>query len=359
MSPAGARAEDPVAGIRRVRVRLGPAVAIAAHHYQRPEIVALADFTGDSYRLAVEAAASRARYIVFCGVRFMAESAAILARPGQEVLIPDPGAGCPMADMIDAAAAAAVLARLDTLTGSEVAPVTYMNSSADMKAVTGARGGSVCTSGNAAAVLSRFLDRGRSVFFSPDRNLGWNTARALGLDGSRVFTVRRDGSIDGTGDPSRAALFLWDGHCHVHRRFTVADLEAARARVPGVTVMVHPECDGPVAAAADRTGSTEAILEAVRAGGPGSAWAVGTEAGFVHRLAAAMPDRTVLPLRESYCMNMARIDAAGLYATLRSVEDRLDGGTGPLYHPVTVGVSVREDAARALTAMIDTVAGAR
>lgn len=352
-------ARTTLEAIRAVRARLGSRVSVAAHHYQRPEVVSVADFVGDSYRLAVEASASDADYIVFCGVRFMAESAAILARPGQTVLIPDLAAGCPMADMIDARLATALLSRLDALTGKTVAPVTYMNSYADMKAVTGARGGSVCTSSNAAAVLSRFLDRGEPAFFSPDYNLGINTARALGLADDSVFKVRLDGTLEGSGDPARARLFVWDGSCHVHKRFTAEDVRRARAGGAGVTVMVHPECDEAVVEAADLSGSTEAIYKAVAAAPAGSSWAIGTEASFVHRLADSLPDRSVRPLRESYCLNMARIDAAALLASLRSVEARLSGGSGPLLYPVAVDESARPDAAKALAAMIAAAGAAK
>lgn len=355
-----AELERELAEIRALRAELGERVTVAAHHYQRPEVVSIADFTGDSYRLAVEASKSRADFILFCGVRFMAESAAVLARPGQIVLIPDNQAGCPMADMIDASAAEAILPVLDRLCGSAVRPITYMNSYADMKAVTGARDGSVCTSSNAAAIVSRYLESG-PVFFSPDRNLGINTARALGLDRDRVFKVRRDGKLVPEGkpgsDPSRGLMFLWDGHCHVHKRFLVADVESARASWPKARVIVHPECDEAVVAAADQSGSTEAIWKAVSGAQPGSIWVVGTEASFVHRLAASCQDRTVLPLRESYCYNMARIDTHNVLASLRSIKANLADPSAPLLQRISVDEAVRADAAKALTRMIDIVGG--
>ncbi len=349
------------AGIRKLRERLGGLVVMPAHHYQRPEIVAFGDFVGDSYKLAVEGAKSDAAYILFCGVRFMAESAAILARPGQTVLIPDPVAGCPMADMIDAAAAEAVLAKLDAMRGVSLAPVTYMNSYADMKALTGRRGGSICTSSNARLVMEHYLKLGRPMFFGPDYNLGINTARAMKLDPDKIFTVNRDGTVTGRegADPAKGVLFLWDGSCHVHKRFTVADIDAARKKNPAVKVIVHPECDEAVVAAADLSGSTEAIFKAIRDSSPGSAWVVGTEASFVHRLAAEYPSLSVLPLRESYCFNMARIELSNVLASLQSIAAHEEDPGASLLFPVTVDRSVQVDAARALNAMIAIVENSR
>ncbi len=354
-----------IASIRAAKERLGGRLAIAAHHYQRPEIVALADFVGDSYKLAVEGARSEARYIAFCGVRFMAESAAVLARPGQLILSPDLAAGCPMADMVDAQAAEKALAMLDGILSARagagvVAPVTYMNSYADMKALTGRRSGSICTSSNAALIVKRYLDEGRPVFFSPDFNLGANTARQLGLDLSRVFKVRRDGSLtgplEGSGDPARALMFIWDGHCAVHTRFKAADIAAARASMPGVTVVVHPECDPELVALADVSGSTEAILKAIAGAPAGSSIAVGTEANFVLRMAADYPDRVVKPLRTSFCANMARIDLEALARVLASIEAH-ERGEGPLLFPLSVDEGLKRDAAASLERMIAIVEG--
>jgi len=343
------------ADIRKLRNELGSLVVMPAHHYQSPDIVAFGDFVGDSYKLAVEGAKSDAAYILFCGVRFMAESAAILARPGQTVLIPDPTAGCPMADMIDSGTAGAVLEKLDGIRGESLAPVTYMNSYADMKALTGRRGGSICTSSNARLVMEHYLELGRPMFFGPDYNLGINTARAMKLDSDKIFTVTRDGGVRGSGDPAKGVLYLWDGSCHVHKRFSVADIDAARKRNPSVKVIVHPECDESVVAAADQSGSTEAIFKAVRESAPGAAWAVGTEASFVHRLASEYPLLSIVPLRESYCFNMARIELSGVLASLRSIAAHEKDPLASLLFPVSVDRPVQIDAARALNAMISIV----
>lgn len=352
--------EDLSRQILAIKQRLAGRLVMPAHHYQKAEIVKLADFVGDSYKLAKEGAAAQADYIVFCGVRFMAESAAILARPGQKVLIPDPVAGCPMADMIEADAAETILHRLDKLRGQTVVPLTYMNSYADMKALTGRRGGAICTSSNAAKLLNHYFAAGQPVFFGPDYNLGINTARQLNVPASEIFRVTRDGSLQGLApdaDPANARLYLWDGFCHVHKRFKVEDIAAARQRHPDVHVIVHPESDEAVVQAADSSGSTEAIYKAVAGGRPGSSWNVGTEASFVHRIAAEFSNRLVRPLRESYCFNMARITLDNVLASLQSIEAHEADAAKPLVHQVQVDEAVRTDAAAALQAMIAIVEG--
>lgn len=361
--------ESLVNAIKELKSSLGSRIVIPAHHYQKAEIVGLSDFVGDSYKLAKDGAASSAEYIVFCGVRFMAESAAILARPGQTVLIPDPVAGCPMADMIDAAKAAGILERLDRSVGRSLVPLTYMNSYADMKALTGRRGGAICTSSNAKLLLKHFLDAGQPVFFAPDYNLGINTARQLGLPDEQLFKVGKDGQLTSLangalvadGDPAltKGRLFLWDGYCHVHKRFKVEDVAAARQKYPGCHVVVHPESDEAVVQAADSSGSTEAIFKTIAAGRPGSTFLVGTEASFVLRMAGEMPDRTIVPLRESYCFNMARISLGNLLASLQSVQAHVADAGSPLLHVIGVDEAVRADAARALKTMIAIVEGAK
>ncbi|MDA8410644.1 MAG: quinolinate synthase [Treponema sp.] len=343
---------DAVARIRELRSRLGKRIAIAAHHYQRPEIVALSDIVADSYKLALWASHTEASYIVHCGVRFMAESAAILAREGQVVLVPDPVSGCPMSDMLDEPSALGAIQAIGSIRGIAPVPVIYMNSSAEIKALAGRLGGAICSSSNARFVLESSFERGLPVFFGPDRNLGINTARDMGISPDLVFTIGRDGLIRGSGDPSRGLLYLWDGFCHVHRRFSVADVSAARARVEGVRVIVHPECDEEVVRASDLSGSTEALAAALREGEPGSSWVVGTEANFVRRLASELPDRSILPLRESYCFNMGRVDAFNLLASLESVAARERDSSAPLLHRVSVPPSTSADAAKALDAMI-------
>jgi len=343
-------------------------VAIAAHHYQRPEIVARAALTGDSYRLAVAASRSDAEYIVLCGVRFMAESAAILAREGQKVLIPDMNAGCPMADMIDRGIAEDTLSVLAGFSTKPIIPVVYMNSHADLKALSGERGGSVCTSGNARKILAHYLDNGNSVFFAPDFNLGMNTARDLGIPTTDIRRVTRDGRIvridaqksDTKESLERVRLFLWDGFCHVHKAFTVEDVVKARKAFPGSRVIVHPECPPEVVELADEAGSTESMYNTLRDAEAGSSWIIGTEGRFVERMAATFPDKTIRPLRVSYCHNMNRIDEAALDKTLADIawaENNLKESRGGSAHHRIAGLisvtgSERQHAKEALDAMV-------
>jgi quinolinate synthase len=324
-------ADETAARIERIRAikdSFGKNLIIAAHHYQRNEIVALADFVGDSYRMAVEASRTDAEYIVICGVRFMAESTAILAKDGQKVLIPDYGAGCPMADMIDRAMAEEALANISLVSSRPVVPVTYMNSWADLKALTGERDGSICTSGNALRIARSYLDAGKSIFFMPDFNLGINTANALGLAGDEVCLVDKNANLkpvvgsarsSRTDNFSRARMFLWDGFCHVHKTFTAAQIADARKKFPDARVIVHPECSSDVVALADDSGSTEAMQKIISASAPRSNWIVGTEGRFVERMAASFPDRGIYPLKTSYCHNMNRIDLANLEHTLSTL----------------------------------------
>jgi quinolinate synthase len=341
-------------------------VAIAAHHYQKPEIVARAGLVGDSYRLAVEAAQTDAEFIVLCGVRFMAESAAILARPEQTVVIPDMNAGCPMADMIDRGSAEDAIDAIKKRSVREIVPVAYMNSTAEVKALTGALGGSVCTSGNAKKVLAHYFNSGKSVFFMPDINLGMNTARALGLESNLIRRVTRELSIQTVGDTTDATdttnagdenlssvrLFLWDGFCHVHRAFTADDVRAARLAYPAARIIVHPECKPEVTLLADESGSTEAMHRALRDAKDGTQWIIGTEGRFVERMAASFPEKTIVPLRVSYCHNMNRIDTASLDRTLAEIATRTNGEKLFISGTVTVADCDRAMAEKALRAMV-------
>ncbi len=294
---------------------LGDRVFVLGHHYQRDEVVEFADVTGDSFKLAREAAARpEAEFIVFCGVHFMAESADILTSDEQAVILPDLAAGCSMADM---AAIDQVRDAWRTLEAAGIAdqtlPVTYMNSSAAIKAFTGEHGGTVCTSSNAATSLRWAFDTAEHVLFLPDQHLGRNTAVGdLGLSPHDcvVFDPRKPGG-GLTHDELRAAkMILWRGHCSVHGRFTPECVDDVRARIPGVNVIVHPECKREVVEKADFVGSTEGIIKALEAAEPGSAWAIGTELNLVKRLAGQHPDKRVVFLDKTvcYCSTMNRID---------------------------------------------------
>jgi quinolinate synthase len=316
---------------RAAKAALGDRVFVLGHHYQRDEVIEFADVTGDSFKLAREAAARpEASYVVFCGVHFMAESADILTAPSQQVVLPDLAAGCSMADM---ASAEQVAEAWDVLTDAGVAdvtvPVSYMNSSAAIKAFTGRHGGTICTSSNAETALRWALQQGTKVLFLPDQHLGRNTAvlkLGLSLDDCVVYDPRRPGGGLTAEQLRDATMILWKGHCSVHGRFSRECVDDVRARVPGVTVLVHPECTHEVVTAADLVGSTEFIIRTIEAAPPGSAWAIGTELNLVSRLAKAHPDKTIVFLDKTvcFCSTMNRIDLPHLVWALESlVDDRV------------------------------------
>jgi quinolinate synthase len=321
-------ASDPSLVARAVAAKaaLGDSVFVLGHHYQRDEVIAFADVTGDSFKLAQQAAARPdAPYIVFCGVHFMAESADILTGPAQQVILPDLAAGCSMADM---ATFQQVEDCWEQLTEAGVAertvPVSYMNSSAAIKGFTGRHGGTICTSSNARRALEWALSRGEKVLFLPDQHLGRNTAvRELGLALSDcvVYDPRKPFGGNTVQALQAATMILWKGHCSVHGRFTVDSVDAVRARVPGVQVIVHPECQYEVVQAADLVGSTERIISVIESAPAGSSWAVGTELNLVRRLAQDHPDKTIVFLEKTvcFCSTMNRIDLPHLVWALEEL----------------------------------------
>jgi quinolinate synthase len=294
------------ARISAARQTLGRRLLILGHHYQRDEVIKFADHTGDSFRLA-QSVASRpdADYIVFCGVHFMAESADVLGAPHQHVILPDLAAGCSMADMAAPDQLENCWEELTQMGIPGIVPVTYINSAAAIKAFVGERGGTVCTSSNAAATLQWAFERGDKVLFLPDQHLGRNTAYKMGiaLDEMVVWDPHE---MFGGLDPdqvARAKMILWKGHCSVHERFSVQQIAAIRAQHPGVRVIVHPEVPWDVVEAADDCGSTEYIIKTITNSPVGSIWAVGTEVHLVNRLADELaPDRTVLSLDRFGCL---------------------------------------------------------
>jgi len=319
---------DPtlVARARAAKEALGERVFVLGHHYQRDEVIQFADVTGDSFKLARDAAARpEAEFIVFCGVHFMAESADILTSDRQQVVLPDLAAGCSMADM---AAISQVEAAWEVLQDADVAdstvPVTYMNSTAAIKGFCGRNGGVVCTSSNAKRALDWAFERGQRVLFLPDQHLGRNTAvRELGLDldDCVLYDPHKPGGGLTPRQLREAKMILWRGHCSVHGRFTVDCVTEVRNRVPGVNVLVHPECRYEVVEAADLVGSTEYIIRTIEAAPAGSAWAVGTELNLVRRLANAHPDKeiTFLDRTVCYCSTMNRIDLPHLVWALEEL----------------------------------------
>ncbi|MBU6245247.1 MAG: quinolinate synthase NadA [Actinomycetales bacterium] len=321
-------ASDPdlVDRAARARAALGDRAFILGHHYQRNEVIQFADVTGDSFKLAQQAAANpQAEFIVFCGVHFMAESADILTASHQQVVLPDLAAGCSMADMADIAQVESCWASLEQAGIADVTvPITYMNSTAAIKAFTGRHGGAICTSSNARQSLQWALEQGQKVLFLPDQHLGRNTAvrdLGLGLADCVVYDPRRPLGGLTEAELQRATMILWKGHCSVHGRFSPGNVDDVRRRVPGVQVIVHPECQYEVVEKADVVGSTERIIATIAQAPAGSSWAVGTELNLVRRLAQDHPDQTIVYLDDTvcFCSTMNRIDLPHLVWALESL----------------------------------------
>ena len=346
-------AEQLDAKIAEARRKLGARVTILGHHYQREEIIKYADFQGDSFLLSQEAASRPdAEFIVFCGVHFMAETASILSGEHQKVILPNITAGCSMADMApmeDVADAWDDLTQvLDGYGG--VTPVTYMNSIAGIKALCGRNGGAVCTSSNATRVLEWAFEQNDRVLFLPDQHLGRNTALKLGISLDQMVVWNPFKSLGGnTEDQLRSAkMILWQGHCSVHTRFTVKQIESARERIPGVKVLVHPECPMETVDAADINGSTETIRALINDSPSGSAWAVGTEISLVNRLALNNPDKTIVCLDpvSCPCSTMYRIHPAYLLWVLEGLVE------GEVINEISVTEEVRSESMVALERML-------
>ncbi len=360
--PAGARPFADFASldaetIRRrtwdAKRRLGRRAVILGHHYQRESIIEFADFRGDSFKLSQLAAQQHeAEYIVFCGVHFMAESADVLRGGHQTVILPDLKAGCSMADMAARIDVDDAWERLVGAHGDAFTPVTYMNSTAALKAFCGARGGVVCTSSNAAKVLGWAWERRAKVFFFPDQHLGRNTAHAMGVPLARMaewdWRAAEPHVANARALDPDVRIVLWKGFCSVHTKFTKAQVDEARAADPAVRVLVHPECAFDVMQAADLVGSTEFIIERVGEAAPGTHWVVGTEINLVHRLALEHPEQRVESLQKNVCpcATMNRIDPAHLLWALENLAD------GVTVNPVRVPDDVRRDARVALDRML-------
>jgi len=292
--------------IESARERLGRRVVILGHHYQRDDVVRHADLTGDSYQLSVMASRTEAEFIVFCGVHFMAESADILGKPEQRVILPDLGAGCSMADMasIDQVEEAwEQLAEIGVL-DSRVAPITYMNSSAAIKAFCGRNGGVVCTSSNAVKLFDVYLRNYDKMFFFPDQHLGRNTGAKFGIPAEKMVVWDPHQELGGNTPEQlhSAKLILWRGHCSVHGRFKPWHVEKIRKEIPDIKVLVHPECTREVVELSDLDGSTSYIIKTVENAPAGSKWAIGTEVNLVNRLKQRFPDKEIHLLAPDLCM---------------------------------------------------------
>jgi quinolinate synthase len=337
--------------ISAAKAKLGKDIVILGHHYQRDEVVKFADFRGDSLKLSQQAAEVDAKYIIFCGVHFMAESADILRRGNQVVVLPDLSAGCSMADMADIGQVEACWNELSGVTDTKrIVPVTYMNSTAAIKSFTGENGGSVCTSSNAAAVMKWAFERGEKVLFLPDEHLGRNTGYRMGipLEAMIVWDPYEELGGNTAEAIAKARVILWKGYCSVHQRFTAEQVARVRREHPGIRVIVHPECRFEVAQAADELGSTEGIIRAIKSAAPGSRWAVGTEIHMVNRLSKELPDRQVMSLDKSVCVctTMFRITPVHLLWALENL------GAGKIVNQISVDERTRHFARVALDRML-------
>jgi len=342
--------------IREAKATLGRECVILGHHYQRDEVVRFADFRGDSYKLSQMAAKANGRYIVFCGVHFMAESADILAHEGQSVVLPDLNAGCSMADMADISQVEDAWEQFVNLgltddEGHGITPLTYMNSTAAIKAFCGERGGMVCTSSNCKSAFDWAFRRNEKIFFLPDQHLGRNTgfARGIPLDEMVVWDpYQLQGGL--TVDRLRKAkVILWKGHCSVHQRFLPEHVDKVRATYPGINVIVHPECRWEVCQKADGIGSTDYLIKQVNQAPAGSAFAIGTEIHLINRLAKEHPDKHVITLDDSGCLctTMFRISPQHLCWALENLVE------GRVVNPIKVRDSVKTWARVALDRMLE------
>jgi quinolinate synthase len=337
--------------IAAVRAQLGKDAVILGHHYQRDEVVKFADFRGDSLKLSYQAAAAQGKFIVFCGVHFMAESADILRRDHQVVVLPDLSAGCSMADMADIGQVNTCWAELGSAVDTrKVIPVTYMNSTAAIKSFTGEHGGAVCTSSNANAVMTWAFTQGNKILFLPDEHLGRNTGFRMGIPHEEMIVWDPFQELGGNSEEAlrKARVILWKGYCSVHQRFTPEHVARVRRDFPGIQVIVHPECRFEVTAAADQIGSTEGIIKAVSNAAPGSTWAVGTEIHLVNRLGKEFPDRTVMSLDKSVCVctTMFRITPNHLLWALENL------AAGNIVNQISVDERTRHFAKVALDRML-------
>ena len=340
--------KDTIDKIMTIKQALGSKLVILTHHYQRKEIVDLGDHRGDSFGLSQRAARDEnAEHIVFCGVHFMAESAAILAKPHQTVQIPDTDAGCWMADMADAVLVERAWNDAAAIVGEHnITPLVYMNSDAYIKAHCGKHNGAVCTSSNAAKAFKWAFNQREKIFFFPDEHLGRNTGNDLGIPTEQMIVWDPDKPRGGNSedDIKNAKVLLWKGYCLVHTRFTTDDINTMKKNFPGSSIVVHPECTEDVVKKADAVGSTSFIVKFVADAPIGSTIGIGTEINLIKRLAIEHPDKNILPLKDSFCPNMYKINLKNLLACLETI-----GQT----NMVTVADEIKKDAGIALENMLN------
>jgi quinolinate synthase len=338
--------------IREARQKLGRRLVVLGHHYQRDEVIKFADLRGDSFKLAQWASTQKdAEFIVFCGVHFMAESADVLSASYQKVVLPDMSAGCSMADMAALDQVETCWSDLSRVAAGKIIPITYMNSTAAIKAFCGRHDGAVCTSSNANAVMRWALERGDRILFLPDQHLGRNTGYALGLRLEEMPVWDPYEELGGNTEEvlNNSRVVLWKGHCSVHQRFLPLHVEQVRSRHPGIRVIAHPECRFEVVQRADDSGSTEHIIKCLTQSPAGTKWAVGTEIHLVNRLMKENPDRFIIPLDDCGCLcsTMFRIDPQHLLWSLENLVE------GRVVNQITVPSDVAMDARLALNRMLE------
>ncbi|MBU0711480.1 quinolinate synthase NadA [bacterium] len=347
----GLSADELNKRIIEVKAKLGKRLLILGHHYMSDDVIAHANERGDSFALAKIAAQTDAEFIVFCGVHFMAETADIVTTTAQKVFIPDPGAGCFLADCARIRDVEDAWQEIKSMTSEIIVPITYVNSGADMKAFCGDNGGLVCTSSNAARALKWAFERGEKVFFFPDQHLGRNTAFAMGIPLNEIILWDPDEPLGGNSLETikQARVILWDGFCIVHQEFNVDYIEKLRQDDPQINIIVHPECDFDVAQVADYMGSTAYIIRMIAEAPSGSHWAVATERNLVNRLKKAYPDKRIeiLQFFEPYCKSMAQINLTNLAYQL----DQIDHGN--LINQVIVEEQYAVSARIALNRMLE------
>jgi quinolinate synthase len=339
--------------VRHMKSKLGHNVLILGHHYQRDEVIEHADITGDSLKLAKAAQVSEAKNIIFCGVHFMAESADILTGGQRFVSLPDLGAGCDMADMAEVRDVSDAWAEATEAGASEIVPVTYINSSAALKAFVGKHGGVICTSSNAQQIVTWALEHGKHLFFFPDQHLGRNICKALGLSVTDDMLLWDPKKPLGGHDPSTILsrrVWLWKGHCPVHALFTVHQVKKLRESSPETKILVHPECAMEIVDVADLSGSTDFIIKTVMAAPTGSKWAIGTEKHLVERLAKQLPDKIITSLNPFTCLcsTMNRISIHNLAWVMEGLAER-----GEHLNQIRVHESIAIDAMKALDRMME------
>ena len=343
--------DNVLSRIKQRKTELHGRLLILGHHYQQEAVYQFADMTGDSLKLARYAASEKDRpFIVFCGVHFMAESADILTSPEQKVMLPDLRAGCPMADMASRDEVEFAWQELHSLVEGPTVPVTYVNSSALIKAFVGDRQGAVCTSSNAERVLSWALARGRRVFFFPDEHLGRNSAYALGIPEDEVVLWKRGEPLGGNSAAQlqKAKVVLWNGYCTVHMQFKATHVDLWRQKEPDIKIIVHPECRHEVVRLADHYGSTETIIKTVADSPAGSKWAIGTEINLVERLSRQFPDKSIHSLSpfQCLCSTMYRIKPGYLLWVLDNLAE------GRIVNQITVAPDIADSAKKALENML-------